>query len=490
MRRIHRLIVQLLCLGVAFIQAGSALAADTPTALPTRPNIVVILTDDLSWNLVPYMPNVLKMQADGATFTRYFVTDSLCCPSRATILTGKFPHNTGVFTNTGDDGGFDIFERNGNEQQTFGEVLKNSGYATALMGKYLNGYQTARDDVRPGWTEWDVASDGYSGFNYVLNQNGALVAYGSKPEDYLTDVLLQRGIRFITESVNEGKPFILVVSTFAPHKPFTPAPRHAHLFPDIQQPRTPDFTAPPTRRAPHWLIQKVAQSPISARDIVRFDEMFRLRAQSVQAIDEMIDALKVLLRQNGLERNTYFLFTSDNGLHLGEHSLHRGKLTAFDHDIRVPLIVNGPGVPAGSVIDKVTENIDLYATFLHLAGVQEDPNTDGRSLVPLFLGKNRSNWRDYALIEHHGPVTDPLDPDYPESGGNPTQYVALRAAEELYVEYEDGEVEYYDLTTDPFELDSTASLLTPEKRMSLRATLKALRNCVGATKCWSRARAN
>jgi arylsulfatase A-like enzyme len=167
---------------VGLTLAGGANARPRPAA--KRPNIVFVLTDDLAWNLVKYMPHVRQLRARGTTFTNYFVTDSLCCPSRASTFTGQYPHDTGVFTNGGDDGGFAVFHARGEESHTFATRLQGRGYRTALMGKYLNGY-TPQERVHgrplyipPGWSKWDVAGNAYSEFNYDLNENGTLVEYG------------------------------------------------------------------------------------------------------------------------------------------------------------------------------------------------------------------------------------------------------------------------------------------------------------------------
>ncbi|WP_279632445.1 sulfatase-like hydrolase/transferase [Streptomyces bauhiniae] len=189
-----------------------------------KPNIVFVLTDDLATNLVQYMPHVQELQRDGTSFSNYFVTDSLCCPSRSSILTGKFPHNTGVFTNNGDDGGYGAYNRNGNERDCYGPALQKAGYRTGFMGKYLNGYLPAdqhgtdKPYVPPGWDEWDVAGNGYPEFNYDLNENGKVVRYGHDPEDYLTDVVSKKATSFIDSSAAAKKPFVLELATFAPHR--------------------------------------------------------------------------------------------------------------------------------------------------------------------------------------------------------------------------------------------------------------------------------
>src|ERR1035441_4446387 len=140
-------------------------------APPGSPNIIFILTDDLAMNLVQFMPHVLAMQKNGVTFSHYFVTDSLCCPSRSSIFTGRYPHDTGVFKNVGNDGGYLIFRSRGNEQTTFAVALSAAGYRTAFLGKYLNGYEPAQHSAGPGWTHWNVAGNGYPEFNYALNQD-------------------------------------------------------------------------------------------------------------------------------------------------------------------------------------------------------------------------------------------------------------------------------------------------------------------------------
>jgi arylsulfatase A-like enzyme len=198
----------------------------------------------------------------------------------------------------------------------------------------------------------------------------------------------------------------------------------------------------------------------------------------------MIARLEGALKAAGVARNTYIVFSSDNGLHMGEHRLLPGKLTAFDSDIRVPLIVTGPGIRGGRTIGKIAENIDLAPTFSQLAGTSMSPVVDGRSLVPLLHERPVARWRDTVLIEHHGPEGAPLDPDLPGIGaGNPTSYEAIRTRREVYVEYVDGESEYYDLARDPFETDNTVRSLSPRHRARLHATLTALAACRGQQSC-------
>ncbi len=236
---------------VLLIGGISVTPLQTSPAEVVQPNIIFVLTDDLALNLVQYMPHVLKMQKDGITFSNYFVTDSLCCPSRSSIFTGRFPHDTGVFKNKGKDGGYLVFRDRGNEQATFATALSTAGYRTSMLGKYLNGYLPAKHPAAPGWTAWAVAGNGYPEFNYNIRQDSAVVHYGRKPADYLTDVLSDLAVRFIKKMPD--RPFLIEVATFAPHAPYTPAPRDADAFPGLRAPRTPAFNAAPDANAPRWL---------------------------------------------------------------------------------------------------------------------------------------------------------------------------------------------------------------------------------------------
>ncbi|MGH3243780.1 MAG: sulfatase family protein [Spirillospora sp.] len=442
-----------------------------------RPNIVFVLTDDLSENLVEYMPHVKEMRRQGLTFGNYFVTDSLCCPSRATTLTGRYPHNTGVFTNEGADGGYRAFNARGNQRDTFATALRKSGYRTAMMGKYLNGYQP-RDPVPPGWDEWYVGGNGYLGFDYTLNENGRAVRYGDRPSDYMTDVLARKGDDFIARAAKGDRPFMLEIATFAPHGPYTPAPRDAGKFPGLRAPRGPSFDEADMADKPAWLKD---QPPLRPEQVRTIDRAFRKRAQSVQAVDALIGRLQAALKTAGADRDTYLVFTSDNGFHMGEHRLAQGKQTAFDTDIKVPLVVTGPGVAAGTADEQLVQNTDLCPTFEELGGVSVPPDVDGRSLVPALKGEKPASLRGAVLVEHHGPNNAPGDPDRQNrAGGNPPSYAAIRTARELWVEYAGGAREYYDLGRDPYQLDNAVRRLAPERRRQLHEMVRRLRNCQGA----------
>ncbi len=475
------------------VDAATAVAPSADGTAGQRPNIVFVLTDDLSMNLLRFMPHVEAMAQHGLTFSNYFVSDSLCCPSRSSIFTGDFPHDTGVWGNFGRTGGFHAFLARGEQHRTFAVALQHAGYQTAMMGKFLNGYLEApgqsRDGavsrlpatyVPPGWSNWEVAGWGYPEYNYLLNANHSLELFGGQASDYLTDVLARKGVGFVDAAAHSGKPFFLELATFAPHSPYVPAPRNAHDFPGLQAPRGPNFDVIPTH-APQWLS---AHRPLRARQITRIDSAFRRRAQSVESVDQMIGAIEAALRADGVAQNTYVVFSSDNGLHTGEYRLMPGKLTAFDTDIHVPLIVTGPGVPEGATVDQMAENVDLAKTFAGLAGARLP--SDGHSLEPLLTGAAPSSWRDAVLVEHRGSHLSVLDPDFQQSAsGSPTTYEAMRTSAFLYVEYADGEREFYDLRTDPFELHNLAGRLTRAGRRRLHAALQAMEVCHGGRSCWA-----
>lgn len=455
-----------------------------PAGVEPGPNIVMILVDDFSMNLMPddldelelSMPNLARMRREGMTFDRYFVTDSLCCPSRSSIYTGLLPHNSGVITNTPPDGGLVAFMEHGNDARTFAVALHDAYYATGMMGKYLNGYEAEVSGVPQGWSEWAVAGNAYANFNYTINHNGQIIA----PELHMTDQLSLMGQDFIAASAE--RPFFLELSTFSPHAPYTPPARYADAFPGITYPRTPAFGARPDEYAPSWL-QKIP--PLDRRFQKRIDEIYRLRVQSVKGIDDMIGDIRATLEDLGLAQDTYVIFTADNGYHLGEYSLRAGKMTPYDVDIRVPLVVVGPGVAPGSRNGDIAMNVDLYPTFLDIAGLPPSDKVDGQSLLPALRGGPGPR-RNIAVIEHKQSAFSKDDPDASEpKAGDPPTYVALRMRDALYVEYRDGsgEVSYYDMTRDPYQLSNIAHTLSEARLNALKAAAKANHECEGAREC-------
>ena len=476
-------------------------AAQTATPAPRgRPNIILIVTDDLDSRAVQAMPNVQTLlAAQGVRCHRNFVTTPLCAPSRASLFRGQYAHNHGVLTNAGDQGGFPAFHALGLEASTLATWLHRAGYRTGLFGKYLNRYpKSARKNwAPPGWDVWAALLD--RGANYYtdfsLNEDGATVNYSTDSEEYLTDVLSDKTAAFVRDSAESGHSFFAYVAPYAPHAPSTPATRDADAFAAAAAPRVPSFNETDTADKPPWLRDHPLLTP---DQIANIDERERQRLRSLLAVDDLVANLVAALIDSGQLDRTYILFTSDNGFQLGEHRLPLGKQTAYDESIGVPLIVRGPDIPAASAVEAITLNIDLAPTIAEWCGIAAPAFVDGLSLAALLSGAAPSDRRHVALIEEFdtaksispassdtGTPSSEDDPDETDSGAispaNPPSYRAIRGDDLLYVEYGDGERELYDLAADPYELTNIADRADPVTLDRLSATLVALSSCKAAT---------
>jgi arylsulfatase A-like enzyme len=295
----------------------------------------------------------------GSPFRQHFVSNALCCPSRATILRGQYGHNTGILTNSGPDGGFARFRALGREASTVATWLQAVGYRTGLIGKYLHGYQPGAAQP-PGWSKWAVGGEAYDQYNYDLNVDGHNEHHGATAADYLQDVLSTKAVAFVKGS----EPFFLYLAPFSPHGPAPYAARHAAAFPGVTSPRDPTFNEPDVSQQPAWLQSQPLMSPA---EVTGTNTVYRNRLRSMLAVDETVGAITAALQAAGRLDNTYIVFTSDNGFHLGQHRLDRGKQTQFGEDLHVPLLVRGPGVSVG-VVDAMTVNVDFAPTFAELGG--------------------------------------------------------------------------------------------------------------------------
>src|SRR3954468_23544270 len=291
-----------------------------------KPNVVFILTDDLSWDLVNprFTPHIVALERRGETFDHYFVADSLCCPSRATIFTGEYPHDTGVLANVGRFGGYARFQERRLDQRTFAVALQRRGYATSMLGKYLNGYggpgmAKEASAVPPGWSDWHVSNrSGYRAFGYLLDDNGrtdryaglaggctaggplADIAAARRPaDDYGVDRLGRDATAFIAHT--RDRPFAVEVATFAPHRPYTPSPLNACDFPGLTAPRDPSFDAP-NADPPAWL---AGRAPLNGQRIGMVNTGFRRRAQSMEAVDALVARVEAQLQTEHLGDRTY-----------------------------------------------------------------------------------------------------------------------------------------------------------------------------------------
>src|ERR671921_128766 len=475
---------------------------------PKPPNVILVLTDDLAVDelnprALRHMPNLKSLLIDkGTTFDESFVSNSLCCPSRATILRGQYTHNHQILANEPPLGGFEKFRYLGHENSTIATWAKEQGYRTTLIGKYLNGYNDTY--IPPGWDEWYAVTGNY--LSHTFNENGRMVDYDQET-DYDTDVMSEKATDYISRTAGADppfftadRPFLMWIGTKAPHQPAIPAPRHEHAYPDVTLPRPPNFDEKDVSDKPDWIKDN---PPLSPEQKGYMDELHRKRLQSMLAVDDMIGDLVKSLHQSGELDNTYIFFTSDNGFHLGQHRLGAGKWTPYEEDIRVPLIVRGPGVPEGRTLQHMVLNNDL-------APANTPPFVDGRSLKPLLTDDPPPlrDWRKRFAIEsvaersgvpqppfiNESTVVplltgDPLPNNWRRTSADSAQLgeewgrpwlKGLRTKNKLYVEYKTGEHELYDLRKDPHELHNRYASAPPQLKQRLDARLDPLRHCKAA----------
>ena len=457
------------CLGIGVVAPQSEVERG---AMETEglPNIVFVLTDDLDVASVPKVPSLKAYMADkGTTFDNAFVTNSLCCPSRSTILTGEYPHNHLVRNNGPPLGGFKTFHRLGRERSTIATWLDGTGYETAMFGKYLNGYGTGdRHHVPAGWDEWyGTVGD------TTLNQNGEVVKYDE--DTYLDDALSGLAQDFVRRQDGEDTPFFMYLSVHAPHAPATPARRYEDLFEGLRAPRTPSYNEAGVSDKPAWL----RSPPLDPKEIERVDGLYRDRLRTMAAVGETVGGLLRTLEETGKLDNTYIVLTSDNGYHMGQHRLELGKQTAYEEDIRIPLMIQGPGVPAGASRDEMILNNDFAPTFMDLAGLPAPASVDGRSFASL-LDTRRDNdpgsWRTAFEIRNWDSKRD----NSVSKAVTPVpSYRAIRTQRYKYVEYQSGQHELYDLREDPYELKNTYDSVDPALISELDSRLDTLRDCAG-----------
>lgn len=412
-----------------------------------KPNIVVIMTDDQRWDAMETLPTVTGRLANkGVTFTNAYLTTPLCCPSRASFLTGLYTHNTGVFENEG--------RRNKNTdrlgekaKQTIAVWLKQGGYKTGLFGKYLNGYERYQY-TPPGWDRWFAFVNGQQYYNFEVSDNGRLRKFGNKPADYSVDVFGKEAVKFIRET---KQPFFLLYTPNAPHawngenikeEDDVPgmaappmAPRHKGECQVTPWKSPPSFNEQDISDKPDWIKK---QPLVPANEVEKFR---KAQLCSLKAVDETIaDMIKAL----GEERmkNTVFIFYSDNGYSYGEHRYVKKNCT-YEECARTTMVISYPGlIPYKRISEEFALNIDLAPTIAELAGVKIPVKVNGKSLVPLLTNPD-ADIRSGFLIEVR-------------SGKEKFRADAIRTEEYKYVEYGSGEEELYNLIKDPYELENIA----------------------------------
>jgi N-acetylglucosamine-6-sulfatase len=439
----------------AAVSAGLSLlvlvvaAFQPPPRVPPdrRPNIVLVLTDDQSFDSLPHdppvMPALQAMMQDPTDhwirFPNAFINTPLCCPSRATILTGRYSSHTGVQNNF--EGG--LFD----DTSTVATWLHDAGYETALIGKYLNGYPFGYAPyVPPGWDRWLVRKQSGQGslyYDYVLEDQGFPVVHGDEPGDYSTDVYASAAVSFL-RSAPADRPFFLEIAPSAPHRPWTPAPGDVGAYADMPIATPPSVGEPDVSDKPAWV--RRLPEPDAAR-LAQLRSLHERSFETLRAVDRLVATVVRTLRERGLLNRTVIVFLTDNGFSFGEHRWV-SKACPYEECVRTPFLVRFPGA-SPHVDEHIVSNVDLAPTFAELAGTRPARPVDGRSLVPLLEGRPVPSWRTGVLLQYVGDRHVPA-------------WWAIRTTGFLYVEYATGERELYDLMgrigpPDPFELDNRAA---------------------------------
>ena len=466
------------------LAAALALAPAAPAA--AAPNIVLVQTDDQTAESMRVMSRTRALIGDrGTTFENSLVSLALCCPSRATLLTGRYAHNHGVLDIHPPWGGFERLDH----AETLATWLQRGGYATVLVGKYLNRYgRRDATEVPEGWTEWqglvDPSTNNY--YRFVLNEGGALRRYGLTPAHYQTDVLTERAEEVIARRAAAPEPFFLWLSYLAPHnglprEPGDPAgpspvaaPRHQGAFAAEPLPRTPAFDEADVRDKPPAMSSRPR---LRARKIAAIRSRYRQGLESLLAVDEGVERVVAALERSGELENTLLVFTSDNGFFNGEHRIPSGKILPYEPALRVPLLMRGPGVPRGLRLPQLAANVDLAPTLLEAAGASAPWTPDGISL----FGFLRNPWA--------APARELLIEGTARRRTGLPRFAGLRTPTHLYFERDTGERELYDLARDPYQLHNLARGPRPaaaRRRRGARlearlaARLDRLRSCAGA----------
>jgi len=442
------------------VKTDGQTTSETGTAAPKgEPNVILILADDLDRTVFSRSTLDSAWTPEGTSFTNALATTSLCCPSRASIQRGQYAHNTGLVNNMNDEpgGGARFFRESGLEDETLATLLQDGGYETWFGGKYLNGYEETggmEGYVPPGWDGWQTYLN-----QDTVNRDGTV----SDIDGHYTDWLSGEASRFIEGRENSGRPFFMQVSTWDTHLPLRVPERHRGAYADARAPRPPSFDEADVSDKPSWVSKK---GELREDEVARFDRQHAARLRSALILEDLGQGVISALSRTGQLDDTYVIFTSDNGYHMGLHRIRGAKWTPYTEAHEVPFVVRGPGVPRGGSFDDLVANTDIAPTVLDLAGLPAPGWMDGRSFAPFLDGTAPEAWRSSVLIEGvKGTYYD-----------RPA-YSGVRREDEVYVEYANGGREYYDLATDPYQLQNRPEAVPQE----MEEVLGALENCSGGS---------
>lgn len=484
-------------LALLAVVAG-ALAAGTAQGAPSQKNVIFILTDDMTSSELAGMPNVMsEIAGQGTTFNRAYISFPLCCPSRATMMSGQYMHNHGVHGNFPPNGSWLKFRSH--ESNDLPVWLHDDGYYNVHIGKYMNGYGgygTVNENPLPVPTDWNqwygkVSEDALY-FNYQLiektaaNPTPRITFYGDQPLDYQTDVFSDRAVNFVRDHTASEEPYLLDLWFNSPHGPFDPAPRDLFRLAGAPLPKLPAFNEKDIRDKPKWF-QLQARKRLSRAQIKLIDNERRRQQEQLLSVDDSIGELIQTLKSEGELDDTYIVFASDNGFFRGEHRIASGKYLPYDPASRVPLVIRGPGIPAGGMSNELVWNGDITQTILQIASGSENPSLDGRSLLPYAENPALRSTRPVLLEGDTGPGgtgaesaqtsaararearvgvlgkkgVKNLDqePDAIKSAANTDSapaYRSIRTDRYEYTIYANGQTELYDMLRDPAQLHSLA----------------------------------
>lgn len=467
------------------------------------PNVIVVVLDDAATNDIEHMPKMRALRARGVRFTRFYNSVPVCSPSRAGALTGMFPHNNGVHGNGGANGSYKAFAENGNEAKTIFNTMSGLGYRCGYWGKLINGYNAAGGPdnaalyVLPGMDECLLTGGGYQGFNVTATSkiDGVVSLYdttggGTPEEEFFMDVITNRTKGFINR--HGAYPFVAWLSPVAPHvslagdpegangpvvsvaprdrpdSPSRPADWSAPEFPltgDLGGDTIPDpdMVYPEQNNTfPDPKMRWLPAAPLSAAQMAANRGHHLDRVMALQSVDEGVDDIMAYLgNAPGRLDNTYVIFTSDNGFHLGEHGIPEGKGTPYDYDVRVPMIVHPPGgIGTPIVVDELTANIDLFPTIVRLSGAANSvipAYVDGKSLAGLIDGGAPAEWRQTLPVTYY---TDTPTWASSEGSGEPPSWQSLVGPGIQYVSWRydvagvppAGQVEVFVFADDPAQM--------------------------------------